>query len=128
MVTSNLLGGLGNYMFQITSAYSLALDNDDELIFNINDCLRVHEPISSYKNNILRNIKFVETPLPIKNTYSEPFFHYQKIPYKTNIKLHGYYQDALHGTLLHRSAAVRSGRRACEEIREPENEYLRCLV
>ena len=93
MVTSNLLGGLGNYMFQITSAYSLALDNDDELIFNINDCLRVHEPISSYKNNILRNIKFVETPLPIKNTYSEPFFHYQKIPYKTNIKLHGYYQS-----------------------------------
>lgn len=93
MVTANLLGGLGNYMFQITTAYSLALDNKDELIFNINDCLRVHEPISSYKENILRNVNFTEGPLPIKNNYTEPFFHYQKIPYKKDIKINGYYQS-----------------------------------
>lgn len=93
MITANLLGGLGNYMFQITAAYSLALDNNDKLIFNIKDSIKVHKPIISYKDNILRNVKFVDTPLTIQNTYSEPFFHYQKIPHKTNVKLHGYYQS-----------------------------------
>ena len=93
MVTANLLGGLGNYMFQITAAYSLALENSEELIFNINDCLKVHKPISSYRENILRNVSFIESPLPIKNTHSEPFFHYKKIEQKKNIKLNGYYQS-----------------------------------
>ena len=60
MVTSNLMGGLGNYMFQISVAYSLSLDNKDKLIFNINDSLRVHEPIKSYNSNIFSKINFVE--------------------------------------------------------------------
>jgi hypothetical protein len=52
MVTSNLMGGLGNYLFQITSVYSLALDNNDETVFNINDSVTGRQPIKSYTNNI----------------------------------------------------------------------------
>jgi hypothetical protein len=93
MITSNLLGGLGNYMFQITASYSLALDNNDEAIFNINDSLRVHEPIKSYTTNIFSKINFTENNLNITTSYNEPFFHYQKIPYNKNLKIYGYYQS-----------------------------------
>ena len=78
MVTSNLLGGLGNIMFQIAATYSLSLENKDELIYNINDVVGGHKNIKSYVNNILRNINFVEQSLPIKNIYQEPFFHFKK--------------------------------------------------
>jgi hypothetical protein len=93
MVTSNLMGGLGNYMFQISVAYSLSLDNKDKLIFNINDSLRVHEPIKSYTNNIFSKINFVEFNLDGLTNYYEPFFHYQKIPLLNNVKLNGYFQS-----------------------------------
>ena len=93
MVTSNLLGGLGNYMFQMTTAYSLALDNNDEAIFNINDSIKVHQHLNTYLSNILRNINFVNTPLPIKGSHGEPHFHYSKIPYTPNLRLNGYYQS-----------------------------------
>jgi hypothetical protein len=93
MVTSNLMGGLGNYLFQIASAYSLALDNGDKIIFNINDSVIGHQPIKSYTNNILSKIKFIDHNLNVENNYHEPFFHYQKIPYKPNQKLHGYFQS-----------------------------------
>ena len=34
MITSNLVGGLGNYLFQIANTYSLSLEyNDDFKIF-----------------------------------------------------------------------------------------------
>jgi hypothetical protein len=93
MVTSNLIGGLGNYLFQIASVYSLALDNNDEIIFNINESLTVHQPLKNYTNNILSKIKFIDYSLNIENNYYEQFFDYQKIPYKTNQKIHGYFQS-----------------------------------
>ena len=93
MVTSNLMGGLGNYMFQIATAYSLSLDSQDELIFNINDSLRVHEPIRSYTSNIFSKINFVEFNLDGLTNHYEPFFHYQKIPLLNNVKLNGYFQS-----------------------------------
>ena len=82
MVTSNLMGGLGNYMFQIATAYSLSLDSQDELIFNINDSLRVHEPIRSYTSNIFSKINFVEFNLDGLTNHYEPFFHYHIIVLK----------------------------------------------
>ena len=93
MVTANLLGGLGNYMFQITAAYGLALDNGDEAIFNINDSQCGHKHLTSYMDNIFRNLRFVSHPLPIHHTYGEPTFTYTPITYKPNTKLHGYYQS-----------------------------------
>jgi hypothetical protein len=87
------MGGLGNYMFQISVAYSLSLDNKDKLIFNINDSLRVHEPIKSYNSNIFSKINFVEFNLDGLTNYYEPFFHYQKIPLLNNVKLNGYFQS-----------------------------------
>ena len=93
MVTSNLLGGLGNFMFQMTAAYGVAKDNNDVAIFNINDSTEVHRPLDGYLDNILRNINFVTSPLPVQTTYGEPTFTYLPVRYGKNLKLHGYYQS-----------------------------------
>jgi len=91
MITTSLAGGLGNYLFQIASAYSLAIDNGDKCVFNMDNSVKVHKHISDYENNILRNIQF--NTFEIKNEYNEPYFHYSKIPYLENIRLNGYFQS-----------------------------------
>ena len=53
MITSYLMGGLGNYLFQISAAHSLALENNTKSFFNLNDYMQIHEPIPKYLNNIL---------------------------------------------------------------------------
>lgn len=94
MVTSHLMGGLGNYMFQIAAAISLAEDNKDSVYFNFSKAQIVHSSIDSYKRTIFKNIKNDDI-LHIANIYKEPTFSYTPIKYnnKTNIKLHGYFQS-----------------------------------
>lgn len=91
MITSNLVGGLGNYMFQMSAAYSLGLDNGVSCIFDNQTSVTVHKHLDSYKDNILRNLIYGKPS--IKNSYTEPFFHYQEIPFTLNLRLNGYYQS-----------------------------------
>ncbi len=86
------MGGLGNYMFQISAAFSMALDNDDNCAFDPNDVFSPHGAISSYKENILRNVVFSDD-FTTATIYQEPAFEYAKIPYKPNLKLSGYFQS-----------------------------------
>ena len=51
MITSNLMGGLGNYMFQISAAISLAEKNNDKAVFNFDGAKRIHRNINLYKDN-----------------------------------------------------------------------------
>jgi len=89
MVMSNLVGGLGNYMFQIAAAYSLSIDNGETCVFG--NSVTVHKHVNTYKTNILRNL--THSVLIPSSNYTEPFFHYSKIPYSHNLKLHGYFQS-----------------------------------
>lgn len=91
MITSNLMGGLGNHMFQISVAYSLSLDNGDECAFDPINSSSKHGQIDSYKSNIYHNINFGS--VPFNSSYSEPQFSYTKIPYEPNTILLGYYQS-----------------------------------
>lgn len=91
MISVGLAGGLGNYMFQIATAYSLAVENNDVLILDEKRSITVHNEISSYKNNIFRKLDFGQ-PI-INNIYSEPYFHYKEIQYKENLLLSGYFQS-----------------------------------
>jgi hypothetical protein len=93
MVTCSLMGGLGNYMFQIATTLSVSIDNSIEYFFNINSVSKAHNHINTYTQNIFRKVKFVEHVLPIENVYAEPFFHYNKISYKNNLLLQGYFQS-----------------------------------
>ena len=92
MVTASLMGGLGNYMFQISTAYSLSIDNDDDFGFGVNDVFSPHNNISGYEGNIFRNIPFSNNVITT-TTYREPTFQYTKIPYNTKLKLYGYFQS-----------------------------------
>ena len=91
MVSTNLAGGLGNFMFQISTAYSLALDNNDECVFDIQTSKIGHKKIETYLPNIFRNVKFTQTKFDF--FYNETNFTYEKIPHIKNLLLNGYFQS-----------------------------------
>lgn len=92
MISAKIKGGLGNNLFQISAAYSLALENKDEAIFDLNYYKQSkYGHISKYTNNIFRNLKFKK--IEEKIDYKEPYFHFKEIEYKNNLMLDGYFQS-----------------------------------
>jgi hypothetical protein len=93
-VSIKLQGGLGNYMFQITSAYVYALKHNKKAIFSTDDAFVGHNHLESYKNNILSKIDFVKSKnFNGFNVYSEPQFNYNEIPnINGSVYLNGYFQ------------------------------------
>jgi len=103
MIGTFLQGGLGNYMFQIAVSYSIAIDNNTDSVFNINNAVRVHKNINEYKNNILRNVKIIPNP-QYKIQYIEPSFEYKKINYIDGLYLVGYFQSEKY--FLHNRSSI----------------------
>jgi hypothetical protein len=93
MVSCYLQGGLGNQLFQISAAYSLSIDNNDECCFDFESCNTPLQGNTSenYKNNILK--KVYDSKINPKFVYNEPNFSYNKIFYKPDTLLVGYYQS-----------------------------------
>lgn len=94
-VNIKLMGGLGNYMFQIAVAYAYSLETNKEMILTYGNSLTVHKNITSYFDNIFHNIKMLPD-YDLKNflVYNEPYFHYMGIPkIDTSIHLNGYFQS-----------------------------------
>jgi hypothetical protein len=99
MVTTILQGGLGNYLFQIGAASTLALFHDDIAIFDFESSVKVHQGIHTYKNNILRNVN-IGKPI-VDSILIEPRdFSYMKLVYSKNVLLDGYFQSSKY---LHRA-------------------------
>ncbi len=102
-VTSNLMGGLGNYLFQIAAAYGYALKYGYKPFFNPQTSKQVHRSIDVYLENILRNIDIDYNAYRCLN-YSEPGFNYTEIPdfenmlnkpkFADGVHLIGYYQNS----------------------------------
>jgi len=92
-VTCKLMGGLGNYLFQIAAAYSLSLRDNKIFLCDSSDVYKVHKPYTSYINNILRNVNFTYG-VPDCKIHEEPSFNYSEVPfYRGNVKLIGYFQS-----------------------------------
>lgn len=92
MISSNLMGGLGNFLFQIAAGYSKSLDMGTPFLINPNNVYAVHRPLVSYTKNILRNITFDN--YNFNNVYTEPFFHFNQIPnFNEPTLLNGYFQS-----------------------------------
>jgi hypothetical protein len=92
MISCNLKGGLGNYMFQVAATISYAIEYGVRPVFNFQSAQQVHENINSYKDNLFR--KITNSKFRIDGVYREPHFHYNKIPLsKGNIVLDGYFQS-----------------------------------
>ena len=92
-VTCKLMGGLGNYIFQIATAYAYSLRHNKNFVIDISDIMTVHKPIHNYTSNIFRKINFVNNPSP-KQIFNQSGHHYEKIPYfQDDIKLVGHFQS-----------------------------------
>lgn len=94
MISSKLAGGMGNQMFQISAATSLAIENGDYAAFDLGGC---HTPLQgnsavTYKNTIYRNLQ-LNTTTECKSLYTEPEFKYTSIKYTPGMTLCGYFQS-----------------------------------
>ena len=93
LVTTKLMGGLGNYLFQISSSYAYSLKYNKKFICDISDIYSPHKNYTLYLNNILRKVEFSNS-LPNCIHYVEPNFNYNEIPnFDLDIKLIGYFQS-----------------------------------
>lgn len=91
MISCRLMGGLGNYMFQIGAAYTHAKHMSSQLIVDVNDIVQVHKPYREYLQNVFRKITFGNPN--VEFVYNEPSFTHTPIPQIDNIKLIGYFQS-----------------------------------
>ena len=58
VVSTKLMGGLGNMLFQIATSYCVSLRDNKEMICDIRDVQMPHKPYTFYTDNIFRNVKF----------------------------------------------------------------------
>ena len=93
IVSTKLMGGLGNVMFQIAAAYSVALRDNKEMICDTRDMMIPHKPYTFYVDNIFRKVKFSDT-LTNQKHIGEGGFQYFPIPnLDGNVKLFGHFQS-----------------------------------
>lgn len=91
MISCDLMGGLGNQLFQIFTAISYSISNKVPFVFLYSTSLGSR---STYWDNLLENIKhnttINEADLPM-NCFYEPSFRYSQIPIFDSIRLTGGY-------------------------------------
>lgn len=98
-ISPRILGRLGNQMFEIATAYSLAADNNSNVVVSLkngiyNSVDGEYSPPTNYDKNIFRHIKFVEN-IENYDTWNEKTFRYEPITYdfSKNLVLNGYFQS-----------------------------------
>lgn len=94
-ISVKLMGGMCNYIFQIACTYAYSLKHNKKCIFTTDDSVVVHRHINNYKNNILKNVDFLNS-YNFKNfkIFQENGFHYTEIPYiEGDVYLSGYFQS-----------------------------------
>lgn len=96
MIYVKLYGRLGNNLFQLAAAATLANQYEDEFCPVIDKQVHdLYEFYSQFTGNVLRNIPY---PVDIKNItyqteYKEKNFGYSPLPYQPDILLNGYFQS-----------------------------------
>uniref|UniRef100_A0A6C0K0S2 Glycosyltransferase n=1 Tax=viral metagenome TaxID=1070528 RepID=A0A6C0K0S2_9ZZZZ len=106
MITIQLMGGLGNQLFQIFATISYAFEHGHQFVFPYSDRLLVGKIRQTYWHNFLTNImlfttknrvcKFSNDDLKSLPVIQESGFHYTKIqsvPANNSFSLNGYYQS-----------------------------------
>jgi hypothetical protein len=95
-VIAELYGQLGNQMFQIATAVSLAMDNNaqplfpDLLVKTKYDIPENYKKVFSYFNTTPETF---QRKFEVTLDYYEPSFRYHPIPYQSGIQIHGYFQS-----------------------------------
>lgn len=91
----NLIGGLGNQLFQIAAGYAYAKKYDKRLIINANNWFGGQGTHGfTYKNTIFKNFEYGSPTSRDVVSINENQFNYSEIPYHSaNVSLHGYFQS-----------------------------------
>ena len=103
MITINLMGGLGNQLFQIATIISYCIQNNTDFVLPYSEKLTVGVERPTYWNNLFSFLKKYTTEenptfygdfLRQLPKYNEPDFMYNEIPGGIdNIQLMGYFQS-----------------------------------
>ena len=98
MVFVTLHGRLGNYLFEIAAAATLAAHNNDKFCAVCHDKYNVENQsiwnyIQRYRNTILKNVTILKTMPEDAYEYKPSTFKYKPIPYRENILLNGGFQS-----------------------------------
>lgn len=102
MITCQIMGGLGNQLFQIFTLLAYGLQNNTQIVFPYYDNFMER---NTYWNSFLKNFALFTTKNPSNNLtndqlvrfprYSEQGFRYQQLPNfgEANVFLSGYFQS-----------------------------------
>lgn len=97
MVSCKLKGGLGNQLFQISTTYALARQNNDVDCYNFyeSELYFQGKKANLYFDSIYKKIKnkIYDDNHKFENFYNEPNHNYNPINYKQNLLLDGYFQS-----------------------------------
>ncbi len=96
MVYIDLNGRLGNNLFQIATAASLAKLNNSDFVAVCLDRYSywsLPKHIEQFKNTIFKNVKIIYTEPDNYIEYNEKGYTYSKIEYQNNIYLKGWFQS-----------------------------------
>lgn len=89
-----MMGGLGNILFSLSTAYALSKKYNLDLKLCYNHAGYLHTPPSIYKNNIFNSFKELgeKTNFQLINQIKFDFYEIE-IPKNTNVFLNGYFQS-----------------------------------
>lgn len=95
-ISINLMGGLGNQLFQIFALLSYAFRTNQKITIPYSEKLLIGTHRNTYWSNFLKNLNpyIVHNDLHHYTEYSEPCFEYTSLPlFENNTKLKGYFQS-----------------------------------
>lgn len=94
IVTPILAGGLGNQMFEIATAASLAKDNDALIIINPSEHILPNQGrnVNAYLDNVFSRIATDNSP-PFKTVVNNEHIYYTPIIYRPNLRIGGHNQS-----------------------------------
>jgi hypothetical protein len=89
------MGRLGNQMFQIAAAESLAIENNDIAVFpiTVQGAHPNHMERAYYSSSIFSRIKYVTDIKWVQKVWGESNFSYSEIEYSKNMMINGYFQS-----------------------------------
>lgn len=94
-VTSNLMGGIGNILFEIAATLAYSWDHDAIAYFPALNSWE-HD-LFQHRDKLFFRLNNAEIPRPLLNTFKEStWFSSEKIPFQPDLKLLGYYQSWKH--------------------------------
>ena len=94
MITCELMGGLGNQLFQIFNVISYSIKHNVPFTFQYSETLKIGKERPTYWDNLLKSIKlYTSTDINIKCRYNEPSFNFSEIPKVDSCCFCGYFQS-----------------------------------